>query len=111
MESKYKLTTFDNPFNPFVDFQKWYMFDCNNRYNTCSRLARIMNVDSEMTENEVVAEKERAMDFIVKYDLNGIFFKGTEEQIAAYLESKKNLVSETETNNDETESETEKNVH
>lgn len=88
MESKHMLTTFDNPFNPFVDFSSWYMFDCEMKHNTCGRLARLADFDSEMTEAEVNEEKERVMDFIVKYDLEGIFFKGTEEQIEKWLQSR-----------------------
>ena len=87
MESKYMLTTFDNPFNPFVDFSSWYMFDCEMMHNTCSRLARIADINSEMTEKEVNEEKERAMQFIVKYDLENKFFYGTEEQIQKWIES------------------------
>ena len=90
MENKYMLTTFDNPFNPFVDFSSWYMFDCEMQHNTCGRLARLVDIDSEMTEREVNAEKERVMDFIVQYDLEGIFFKGTKEQIDKWLNSRKN---------------------
>lgn len=85
MENEYMLTTFDNPFNPFVDFLSWYMFDCEKQHFTCSRLARIANLDSEMTQKEYDAERERAMNFIVKYDLEGKFFKGTQEQIEAWL--------------------------
>lgn len=90
MENEYMLTTFDNPFNPFVDFTSWYMFDCEKEHNTCSRLARIANLDSEMSQKEYDAERDRAMNFIIKYDLEGKFFKGTEEQIESWLNSKKN---------------------
>lgn len=88
MENKYMLTTFDNPFNPFVDFSSWYMFDCEKQHNTCSRLARIAEINSEMTEKEIDAEKERAMNIITKYDFEHKFFKGTEEQIQKWIESK-----------------------
>lgn len=87
MENNYMLTTFDNPFNPFVDFSSWYMFDCEHHHFTCSRLARIAEVDSEMSEREIKAEKERAMQFITKYDLENKFFYGTEEQIQKWIES------------------------
>ena len=89
MENEKMLTTFDNPFNPFVDFVSWYMYDCEMGHNTCSRLARLADLNSEMTEKEANEEKERAMDFIIEYDLEGIFFKGTEEQIEKWLDCKK----------------------
>lgn len=85
METIHMLTTFDNPFNPFVDFSSWYMFDCEKQHNTCGRLARLAKLDSEMTEKEVNTEKERVMDFIIQHDVEGIFFKGTEEQIESWI--------------------------
>ena len=91
METKHMLTTFDNPFNPFVDFVSWYMFDCEKGYNTCSRLARIANLDSEMTQKEVDDEKERAMQIITKYDFEDKYFMGTEKQIEKWLNSHKNI--------------------
>ena len=89
MEQQFMLTTFDNPFNPFVDFSSWYMFDCEKGHNTSSRLARIVNIDSEMTQKEIDEERERAMNLIVQYDFEDIFFKGTEEQIEKWLNSRK----------------------
>ena len=86
MNQQFMLTTFDNPFNPFVDFSSWYMFDCEKGHNTSSRLARLMNIDSEMTQKEIDEERERVMNFIVKYDLEDTFFKGTEEQIEKWIE-------------------------
>lgn len=88
MENKQMLTTFDNPFNPFVDFRSWYMYDCEMQHNTCGRLARLVDVNSEMTEKEIDEAKQEAMNFIIKYDLEGIFFAGTEEQIENWLKVK-----------------------
>lgn len=90
MEHKSMLTTFDNPFNPFVDFSSWYMYDCEKNYNTSSRLARIANIDSEMTEQEKEDEMERAMNLIVKYDFEDRYVKGTEEQIEKWLNARRN---------------------
>ena len=90
MDKQCMLTTLDNPYNPFVDFSSWYMFDCEQEHNTSSRLARIVNIDSEMTQKERDEEIDRAMDFIVTYDLEGIFVKGTEEQIEELLKNRRN---------------------
>lgn len=37
------LTTVDNPFNPFDDFENWYFYDINvnHQYQTCSYLERV----------------------------------------------------------------------
>ena len=90
MEETYMLTTFDNPYNPFVDFASWYMFDCDKGYNTSSHLARIVSIDNEMTQKEVEEERNRAIDLMLKYDFLGEYFKGTNEQIEKWLEKRKN---------------------
>lgn len=82
METKYMLTTLDNPFDPFDDFTSWYMFDCEKGHNTSSRLARIANLDEEMTQKEVDDEMDRAMDLIVMYDLEDKYVKVQEKQNA-----------------------------
>ena len=82
MEKGYMLTTVDNPFDPFDDFTSWFMFDCEKGHNTSSRLARIAKIDSEMTQKEVDEEMDRAMDLIVKYDLEDKYIKIQEKQTA-----------------------------
>ena len=88
MENKRMLTTFDNPYNPFVDFVSWYKYDCEMQHNTCGRLARLADINSEMTEKEINEVRDNTMNFIVQHDLEGIFFVGTEEQINDWLKYK-----------------------
>ena len=80
MSRQTTVTTIDNPFNPFDDFTSWFMFDCEKGHNTSSRLARIANLDSEMSQKEVDDEMDRAMDLIVKYDLEDKYIKVQEKQ-------------------------------
>lgn len=82
MEKGYMLTTLDNPFDPFNEFTSWFMYDCEKGHNTSSRLARIANISSEMSQKEVDDEMDRAMDLIVKYDPEDKYVKVLEKQTA-----------------------------
>ena len=72
-----RLTTVDNPFDPFTQFDDWFLFDTEKGYNSCSRLDRITNLSDEMSEVEVNEEIERAIDEIIKYDFLNIYKKVT----------------------------------
>ena len=62
------LTTFDNPFDPYSDFDSWLRFDLDKGYNSCAYLDRIAHTSDAMSDNENLAEIERAIDEIIKYD-------------------------------------------
>ena len=74
-ESKIMITTFDNPYNPFTNFNEWFMFDVEKGYYTCNYLARIVNLSDDMTEKEEEAEIERAIDEIILYNPLNIYKK------------------------------------
>lgn len=75
MSNNYMLTTIDNPFNPFEQFTSWFLFDVEKGYNSCSYLARIAKLTDDMTEDEVDAEIERAINEIIKYDFTNKFIR------------------------------------
>ena len=72
MENEFMLTTFDNPFDPFEQFTSWFLFDVEKGYNSCSYLARIAKITDDMSQVEVNAEVERAIDEIIEYDFMNI---------------------------------------
>lgn len=59
------LTTFDNPYDPFTDFDKWFVFDVTKGYNSCGYLARIATTSEQLTDQENNEEIEKAIDEIV----------------------------------------------
>lgn len=77
MENNYMLTTFDNPFNPFEQFDSWLLFDVEKGYNTCSRLDRIANTSDTMSEKEKEEAMNEAIDEIIKYDFLHIYRRVT----------------------------------
>lgn len=62
------LTTIDNPFDPFTQFQDWYTFDCGKRYDTYNYLDRVVNVTKDMTKKEVDEAYNQGMKDIVFYN-------------------------------------------
>lgn len=82
MEQSYMLTTIDNPFDPFDDFNSWYMFDCEKHHFTSSRLMRIAHITPEMSQKEIDDELDRAMDLIVRHDPEEKYIKVLEKQTA-----------------------------
>lgn len=75
METVCRLTTFDNPYDPFDDFISWWMFDNEHGYNTCGYLDRIAKVENDMSQKEVNAEIERAIDEIIEHNPLNIYKK------------------------------------
>lgn len=72
------LTTNDNPFDPFENFDSWLMFDIDKGYNSCSFLSRIAHTSDSMSDGENEAEIERAIDEIIKYDPLNVYKKVTQ---------------------------------
>ena len=68
MENDYLLTTIDNPFDPFKDFPLWDSFDREKGHFTCDLIARLSQINGEMTQREEDAEYERVVDFIIYHD-------------------------------------------
>ena len=72
MNGEYALTTIDNPYDPFEQFESWFLFDTEKGYNSCSYLARIAQTTDDMTELEKNIEIERAIDEIIMYDFTNM---------------------------------------
>lgn len=82
--SRVRLTTVDNPYDPFEQFTSWFLFDVEKGYDTCSYLGRIAKTSEQFSEEENNMETERAIDEIIKYDFRNIYRKVT-RQVAAGL--------------------------
>ena len=81
MANEVMLTTIDNPYNPFEQFDLWLLFDKEKGYNTCEYLARIVNLTNDMSEKEIEVATNRAIDDIIVNDPFGIYKKVTNEDI------------------------------
>ena len=63
MEKDSMLTTFDNPFNPFTEFDRWWKEDLLLGHNCCGLLANESNVSDiasdEVNDNAIIEAIER----------------------------------------------------
>ena len=73
------LTTIDNPYNPFKQFDLWYLYDISKGYNSSAYLARIARTSDQFTDEENNKEVERAIDEIIKYDFTNLYKKVRKE--------------------------------
>lgn len=71
----YALTTRDNPYDPFEQFESWFQFDTDKGYNSCGYLDRIAKTSDQFSDAENNKEIERAIDEIIRYDFMNIYRK------------------------------------
>ena len=61
-----RLTTTDNPFDPFTQWDEWYAFDTQAGYHTCGLLARFTDSSDDLSDAEESDAIDAALDEIVK---------------------------------------------
>ena len=86
--NEFMLTTIDNPFNPFEQFDEWLRFDKDHDYNCCEYLARIAKLSDDLSEEEENLEIERAIDEIILLNPLNIYKKVTKTVTETVTETK-----------------------
>jgi hypothetical protein len=87
------LTTIDNPYNPFTQYDDWYSFDVLKGYFTCGYLARIAKSSDELSKQDERAAIQLAINEIVEMNVLGIYLKVTKDnfkkriQLSSEIES------------------------
>lgn len=75
MDDDHMLSTSDNPWNPFTDFNEWYTWDMSHGYDTSGLLDRIAKTSMDLSDADFERAIEDAMDEIVKYNVSGVHIK------------------------------------
>lgn len=71
----YMLTTYDNPFDPFTQWDEWYMWDMTAGYNTPGLLERVSRLPDDMPDSVVFHALQDAIDEIVRENVSGMHTK------------------------------------
>lgn len=77
MDYECAITTTDNPYDPFTNFDAWLEYDTRNEYFSCNILARLVNLTDDMTERETDEAIEAAIDRIIDSDPTNLYKKVT----------------------------------
>lgn len=65
------LTTEDNPYDPFDEFEEWFNFDVTQGYYTCAYLARVTTTSTDLTEADQLEATNEAIEEILELNLTG----------------------------------------
>lgn len=75
------LTTTDNPYNPFTQFDQWYTYDYDNGYMTCALVAKLAKTNDSLSDelnDEII---EDAYEEIIKLFPNVLGFENVQYKI------------------------------
>lgn len=75
MSTEHMLSTDDNPFNPWTEFDQWYTWDTQNGYNSLSLLDRMVKTSDELPQEAQEMDGESAIDEIIIDNFSGHHIK------------------------------------
>lgn len=68
---EFMLSTSDNCFNPFTQFDEWFAFDISKGYNTLEYLANVAETSEEMSEKQNRLALNEAIEDALRFNLTG----------------------------------------
>jgi hypothetical protein len=72
---RHMLTTVDNPYDPFDQFDLWFAYDVGKGYNSSGLLALLGSYTSDLSEAIRAESLEHAIDRVVELNPLGIHRK------------------------------------
>ena len=74
-DNNFMLTTIDNPWNPFTNWDEWFAWDRQAGYDTPGYLARIARTSFDLSDADQEQVISDAINEIVKLNIRGIYRK------------------------------------
>ena len=84
------LSTIDNPYDPFTDFDNWYNFDNSKGYNSCGILARLYDDLENLPPTVEARNIERVIDSFIASDPTKMYVKVQKEVEIDYGDDEEN---------------------
>ena len=69
---EYMLTTTDNPYDPFTQFDDWYVWDQSAGYCTPGLLARVARTSTDLSDADQHVAIQQAIEEIVRENVSGV---------------------------------------
>lgn len=73
--TEHMLTTVDNPYSPFTEFDQWYAFDTQAGHHTLSLLARVTRTSDELSELDQSQAIDQGITTILTEDVSEMYTK------------------------------------
>lgn len=77
---EHMLTTTDNPYDPFTQWDEWWTYDTSKGYFTSQFLARITKTSDNLSDADQDLAIEEAMQEIVKENVQGNYILVTRKK-------------------------------
>lgn len=79
------VTTVDNPYDPFTQWNSWYRYDEKMGYHTCGRIARLANSSNDLTDAEIEDSIDSAIQRLIgwyePYEVYTLAIEGQTKQL------------------------------
>jgi hypothetical protein len=83
---EYMLTTYDNPFDPFTQWDEWFVWDQRAGYHTPGLLDRIATTSDELSDADQHLAIQQAIEEIVRENVTGVHRKVKKGDVARIAE-------------------------
>ena len=67
MSKEIRITTVDNPYDPFTQWEQWIVFDKLKGYHTPERLAKVAPLSEQLSDQEIYESVEAGIEAMMRY--------------------------------------------